>query len=137
MSKTNKNMKKIFIILFISIMGVLSMNADDACFENTSVWKEIICQIKENIRVAHPRAPMARPRLYQSENKVYIISNNTDYADAHLTLSDEQGIVFVDETIPVYAGMENAIDVGRLDSGTYNVRFETESMVLEGSFDVE
>lgn len=120
-------MKKLLLLLFISLVGLVNMRAE-IC--------EIIYSIDYNDGTTRSRSVVMKPlHIIQSEEYIVLSSSSGQYA--FVTISDVNGIEMKHETVTIMSGQDTLLYIGDLTSGTYGLTIETNSYTLQGSFDVE
>lgn len=125
------------LTMFMCITVCLMVNADKTPQKHATMWKEIICQIqKKDNRISPRRAPAQQSHLFLSESHIYIISENCDFSDAYLVITDGYGIDIISEIIQIYAEQENSYYIGDLEKGTYHIQIVTEGITFDGNFDI-
>ena len=121
------NIKKLFLLLFMSLIGLSNMSAET---------REIIYSIDYNEGKEQPRSIIKKP-IYIYQNDKYIMLSSTSEQSVHVTISDANGMVMKCETVVIEPGQDTLLYIGDLASGTYELTIETDSYTLYGSFEVE
>lgn len=121
------NIKKLLLLLFMSLMGLVNMSAET---------REIIYSIDYNDGGKLPRSIMKKTmHIYQDDE--YIILSSTSEQFVHIIITDANGMIVKYETVVIVPGQDTLLYIGDLASGTYELTIKTDSYTLHGSFEVE
>ena len=121
------NIKKLFLLLFMSLIGLSNMSAET---------REIIYSIDYNEGKEQPRSIIKKTMSIYQDDK-YIMLSSTDEQSVHVTITDVNSMVVKCETVVIVPGQDTLLYIGDLASGTYELTIETDSYTLYGSFEVE
>lgn len=121
------NIKKLFLLLFMSLIGLSNMSAET---------REIIYSIDYNEGKEQPRSIIKKTMSIYQDDK-YIMLSSTDEQSVHVTITDVNSMVVKCETVVIVPGQNTLLYIGDLASGTYELTIETDSYTLYGSFEVE
>lgn len=123
------NVKKLTLILFLSLVGITNISAET---------REIIYSISidHNDRNGPYRSVRKKPlRIYQSDENI-ILSPAWEQC-VHVTISDNNGNEVKSETVILVPGQDTLLYIGDLAAGMYELTIETDGYTLHGSFEVE
>lgn len=121
------NVKKLTLILFMSLVGFVNMGAET---------REIIYSIDYNDGSGKPRSVRKKPLcVYQSDENIILSPEWEQYV--HVTISDKNGDEVKNESAILIPGQDTLLYIGDLAAGMYELTIETDGYTLHGSFEVE
>lgn len=121
------NIKKLTLILFMSLVGFVNMGAET---------REIIYSIDYNDGSGKPRSVRKKPLcVYQSDENIILSPEWEQYV--HVTISDMNGDEVKNESAILIPGQDTLLYIGDLAAGMYELTIETDGYTLHGSFEVE
>ncbi|MBO4964210.1 MAG: DUF3244 domain-containing protein [Prevotella sp.] len=121
------NVKKLTLILFMSLVGFVNMGAET---------REIIYSIDYNDGSGKPRSVRKKPLcVYQSDENIILSPEWEQYV--HVTISDKNGDEVKNESAILIPGQDTLLYIGDLAAGMYELTIETGGYTLHGSFEVE
>lgn len=121
------NVKKLTLILFMSLVGFVNMGAE---------VREINYSIDYNDGRGKPRSVRKKPLcVYQNDENI-ILSPEWEQC-VYVTISDNNGNEVKSETVILVTEQDTLLYIGDLAAGLYELTIETDSYTLHGDFEVE
>lgn len=127
-------MRKLVFILFLTVTGLSAVSADTV-FDFLD-WEQVECSIDPKTTRPNTRSVFSVPRLYQSEQYLFLQYSSNRITNAHVSILNAQGEIMKDGIIQLGNDCDNLFYIGDIADGMYTVEIETDDFFMVGTIEI-